>query len=192
MDGIQKRNTHSSFILLKHKNVVHLVVPSELAHDRIFLLLAKLGYLPSRVYLFQLIFCNAFLDKAHTTELIEEFFSNLAYQFFLPPCCFFAINNMASFLSLIIIPISYYFISFRLQIYDFLPKTPSDFLNIFLSSHRSHRLTQISSLQATVVTMPHSNRYFSAHELRISFGTRIARITRIRYITNTASPLYSK
>ena len=76
---------------------------------------------------------------------------------------------MASFLSLIIIPISYYFISFRLQIYDFLPKTPSDFLNIFLSSHRSHRLTQISSLQATVVTMPHSNRYFSAHELRIFF-----------------------
>ena len=28
----------------------------------------------------------------------------------------YAINNMASFLSLIIIPISYYFISFRLQI----------------------------------------------------------------------------
>ena len=34
---------------------------------------------------------------------------------------YLAINNMASFLSLIIIPISYYFISFRLQIYDFLP-----------------------------------------------------------------------
>ena len=36
-------------------------------------------------------------------------------------------------------------------------------------SHRSHRFTQISSLQATVVTMPHSNRYFSARELRIFF-----------------------
>ena len=32
----KKRNTLSSFIPLKHKNVVHLVVPSELAHDRIF------------------------------------------------------------------------------------------------------------------------------------------------------------
>ena len=38
-----------------------------------------------------------------------------------------------------------------------------------LMSHRSHRFTQISSLQATVVTMPHSNRYFSARELRIFF-----------------------
>ena len=77
---------------------------------------------------------------------------------------------MASFLSLIIIPISYYFISFRLQIYDFLSKTPSDFLNIFLKgSHGSHGFAQISSLQATVVTMPHSNRYFSARELRIFF-----------------------
>ena len=36
-------------------------------------------------------------------------------------------------------------------------------------SHRSHRFTQISSLQATVVTMPHSNRYFSVRELRIFF-----------------------
>ena len=36
-------------------------------------------------------------------------------------------------------------------------------------SHRSHGFTQISSLQATVVTMPHSNRYFSARELRIDF-----------------------
>ena len=36
-------------------------------------------------------------------------------------------------------------------------------------SHRSHRFTQISSLQAMVVTMPHSNRYFSARELRIFF-----------------------
>ena len=39
----------------------------------------------------------------------------------------------------------------------------------FWRAHRSHRLTQISSLQATVVTMPHSNRYFSARELRIFF-----------------------
>ena len=55
---------------------------------------------------------------------------------------------MASFLSLIMIPISYYFISFRLQIYDFLSKTPSDFLNIFLKgSHGSHGFI---SLQATV------------------------------------------
>ena len=38
-----------------------------------------------------------------------------------------------------------------------------------LMPHRSHRFTQISSLQATVVTMPHSNRYFSARELRIFF-----------------------
>ena len=56
---------------------------------------------------------------------------------------------------------------------------PSIALSLFLVSHRSHRFAQISSLQATVVTMPHSNRYFSARELRISFGTRIARITRI-------------
>ena len=56
---------------------------------------------------------------------------------------------------------------------------PSIALSLFLVSHRSHRFAQISSLQATVVTMPHSNRYFSARELRIFFGTRIARITRI-------------
>ena len=54
-------------------------------------------------------------------------------------------------------------------------------------SHRSHRLTQISSLQATVVTMPHSNRYFSARELRIFFGTRIARITRISCLVSKDS-----
>lgn len=54
-------------------------------------------------------------------------------------------------------------------------------------SHRSHRFTQISSLQATVVTMPHSNRYFSARELRIFFGTRIARITRISCLVSKDS-----
>ena len=57
--------------------------------------------------------------------------------------------------------------------------TPRIALSLFFVSHRFHRFTQIFSLQATVVTMPHSNRYFSARELRIFFGTRIARITRI-------------
>ena len=42
-----------------------------------------------------------------------------------------------------------------------------------------HGFAQILSLQATVLTKLRSNRYFSAHELRIFFGTRIARITRI-------------
>ena len=64
---------------------------------------------------------------------------------------------------------------------------PSIALSLFFVSHRSHRFTQISSLQATVVTMPHSNRYFSARELRIFFGTRIARITRISCLVSKDS-----
>lgn len=53
------------------------------------------------------------------------------------------------------------------------PRFPPRFTLSLKGSHGSF------SLQATVATMPHSNRYFSARELRISFGTRIARITRI-------------
>ena len=46
---------------------------------------------------------------------------------------------------------------------------PSIALSLFFVSHRSHRFTQIFSLQATVVTMPHSNRCFSAREFLIGF-----------------------
>ena len=46
---------------------------------------------------------------------------------------------------------------------------PSIALSLFFVSHRSHRFTQIFSLQATVVTMLHSNRCFSAREFLIGF-----------------------
>ena len=45
--------------------------------------------------------------------------------------------------------------------------TPSIALSLFLVSHRFHRFAQILLLQATIVTMPCSNRYFSACELLI-------------------------